>query len=1028
VTRLDPRFTALLALFFISGFAGLLYEVAWTRQLGLVFGTEALAVATVLAAYLGGLGLGAALAGPRVARIRRPLLAYAFLEAGVAVAALAVPMALHLARALLVGVLGGRPGLADAAGWGTVGFDLVTSFAILAVPTGLMGATLPLLARATVGRDAEIGARVGALYAVNTLGAVGGAAAAGFLLLPRLGLDRTVLVAVAINALVVLGALLAARSWPGDPQRARDDRSPALEDRVEAPLRPPAWILPALAVSGLTSLTYEVFWTRLLTHLLGGGVEAFSTMLASFLAGIALGAAVAAPFARDAHASRLGFAVTQIGIALFSLLSFVALNALPELTPLAQRGPWVAPGLGALALLPGAACIGATFPFAVRLLARDAAEAGPASALAYAWNTAGAILGSVGAAFVLLPRLGFEGTLTLAIGLNLLLAVVASLFERPRAMAPALVALAALALLGIAPPAPPWHLLETTPLRPSLRGPVVFTAVGQSATVLVAENEGEWSVRTNGLPEESVQPPGLPPSRHMTTRWLGVLPALLRPAGGALLMVGLGGGVAIEGVPAAIRSIDVVEIEPEVIAANRVLSERRARDPLADARVHLHVGDARAALSLTRARFDAIVSQPSHPWTASSSLYTREFFSLCREHLSEDGVFVQWIGLPFLDEELLRSLVASLGDVFPNVIAFRPPASAELLFAASERPLTLPSEAMLRSLGPELLPIGIATPEDLFAALVLDAQGSRRLADGAPLNTDARNRLETGCYRALRRGLAHAPLEGLLQQFAPLPAASLDRLRVARRLIEMGYLPRAEALGAALSGGPEQSTVQALIAVARGKSELAEALLDDALSAVPGLPEARGARLRLARVALGRGGPPPRSVVPLDAVEDAVVQGWHASDRDDVPAIAALEQRLAAADPTHPLFTEASRLRALWRIAAQDPVRAAQASDILDIVLAREPLLDDVLLRVSSSLVAGDPRAALVCLSDLSWRVLAHPQRSQLAPRVLQLLDRVPDRQDLLEWKEDVRRRLAGAGGQAGTGDGSGLGGGGSVQ
>lgn len=995
--RQSLRFWLVLALFGLSGFAGLLYEVAWTRELGLVFGTAELAVATVLAAYLGGLGLGAAVAGPRVARVRRPLLAYGLLELGVALSALLVPWGLRAARGLLVLAFGSQPTLPDSGGWATALFELCTSFAILVVPTAFMGATLPLLARYGVHSDDEIGSRVGALYAANTAGAVAGAVTAGFLLLPALGLTRTVWVAVAANVLVLLGVLALGRS--GGPDAAAAE--PPERDATVS------WILPALALSGAVSLTYEVFWTRLLAHLLGGGTEAFATMLAAFLGGIALGAAVAAPLASTPQRGRTGFALAQLGVALLSLVSYVVLNGLPELAPLAERRPWVAPALAALALLPGAACIGATFPFAVRVLARNAAGAGPASARAYAWNTVGAIVGATAAAFVLLPRLGFEGTLAAAICLNLLLAAAPSLLLVPRAVLPAGVALAALGLVALMPPAPPWRILEATPLRAMLTGDVVFQAVGRNASVLVVESDGEWSLRSNGLPEESIQPPGLPPARHMTTRWLGALPALVRPGARSMLVVGLGGGVSLESVPPTIDRLDVVEIEPEIVAANRALASRRWRDPLADPRLRLHVGDGRTALALTTARFDAIVSQPSHPWTASASLYTREFFRLCRDHLTPDGVFVQWIGMPFLDEALLRSLVATLRDVFPEIAAYRPPGSAELLFVASAAPLGLPSAEQIGLAGPDLGAIGIAVPEDLAAALVLDPAGARELAAGAPLNTDGHNRLEAGCYRALRRGLEHGRFEALVMPFNPqVRTPGLDRLRLVRRLAEMGLNVRARSLVDSFSDPIQRAAGQALLALNSGEAALARGLLDQALTALPSLAEARAARLRLYRADLPRGASPPESLRSLTAPELAVIAGWRASDRGDAEGLQRLEAALAGLEPAHPLFVEASRQRVLWRLASGDAGHTREALALLDVVLAREPLLDDVLLRATASLNLGDSRGALAALSDVSWRVAAHPQKAQLSPRVLELLDRIPARDDLEPWRRAVRGRF----------------------
>jgi hypothetical protein len=570
---------------------------------------------------------------------------------------------------------------------------------------------------------------------------------------------------------------------------------------------------------------------------------------------------------------------------------------------------------------------------------------------------------------------------------------------------PAAVAAGCLALLVALPPAPPWRILEATPLRPIPTGRVVFQAVGRNASVLVAESEGEWSVRGNGLPEESIQPPGLPPARHLTTRWLATLPALVRPGTRSLLVVGLGGGVSVESVPPTVERVDVVEIEPEVVRANRALSGRRWRDPLADPRVHLRIGDARTALALTTARFDAIVSQPSHPWTASSSLYTREFFRLCRDHLEPGGVFVQWIGVPYLDEPLFRSLVATLRDAFPHVHAYRPPGTGELLFVASATPLALPSADAIRAAGPDLPAIGISVPEDLAAALVLDEARAAALSAGAPLNTDGHNRLEGGSLRALRRG--QRGLEQLLAGAAPTDPG-VDRLRLLRRLIEGGQPARARALSDAFSDPAERATAQAFVLVAGGDAALARSLLDQALAGAPPLAEARGLRLRLARADLGRGEPPPDALLPLSPPERAVVEGWQASDRNDDAALRDLDAALAGLDASHPLFAEAVRLRALWRIAGGAPAEVAEGRALADVLLVREGLLDDAVMRAASSLQLGDAPAALAVISDISWRVAADARRDQLAQPLLQLLDRMPRRDDLDEWSRAVRGRLTG--------------------
>ena len=162
---------AVVACFVLSGFAALLYQTAWLRQFSLVFGTSELAVATVLAAYMGGLALGAAIAGRYAARVKRPVLVYGLLEAGIAVSALSVPVLLMMARTLYATALGGQAAAPDAAAIGQPVFYLVVAFVVLALPTSFMGATLPLLTRYAVRADRDVGPKVALLYATNTGGA-----------------------------------------------------------------------------------------------------------------------------------------------------------------------------------------------------------------------------------------------------------------------------------------------------------------------------------------------------------------------------------------------------------------------------------------------------------------------------------------------------------------------------------------------------------------------------------------------------------------------------------------------------------------------------------------------------------------------------------------------------------------------------------------------------------------------------------------------------------------------------------------
>ena len=963
------RWFALLACFFLSGFAALLYQTAWTREFGAVFGTSELAVATVLAAYMGGLASGSALAGRFSARVRRPVLVYGFLELGVAVAALAVPLAIRAAIAVEVALLGGRELPADAGGVASALFYLLCAFAILLVPTTFMGATLPLLAHHAVRSDREVGPRIGALYAINTTGAIGGTLVCGFVLLPALGLRATVWVGVALNALVFVLAAAVARSAP-EADGASDVARTG--DTAAAPLAHAARILPIVLLSGAASFSYEVLWTRLLGHVLGGSIYAFATMLASVLVGIAAGGAIGARVATSPLRAARGFAVAQLTTAALALAAFRALDFVPAMAT--QIGAGGRGGLGANAalsmaiLVPPALAIGTTFPFAVRALARGSADAGPASARVYAWNTIGAIVGAVLTGFALLPALGYAGTLTATCSLNLVLAAATALLI---VRGPALAGIAFAGALGLVllTPQEPWRLLLNSPLsgQPA-GGEVTRFAVGRAATVLVLRREGRHDLRTNGLPEASIKPKDSRPGQELVAEWLTALPVAARPALRQMLVVGLGGGVALERVPASVASIDVVELEPEVLGANQSLAAWRDRDPLADPRVRVRTNDARSALLLSDKRYDAIVSQPSHPWGAGAShLYTREFFTLVRDRLEPDGVFVQWIGLGFVDESLLRSLLATLRDVFPYVRVYRPGAGG-VLFLSSATPLDVEGSAndAIAQAPEDFAAVGIVCAEDLAAALALDEAGTRALAEGAEVSTDDRNLLATRSPKILS-----APLgpRGASQLFAPheplipLPPR-LDAGYLVRRLVSIGLVERATQVAASLGDPAQRGAAQASLALRAGRGSEARRLAVEASERNTASPAAR-------EVALAAGVADVERAVDagdLGPGAQALLRARRAAERSppNWDAVQALDAALAAIDPRSPLATEAVRLRARWRLATGDPAHAREGMQILDWLLPRMRTRADLWLRAQLAEAAGAISGALSTWMELA--------------------------------------------------------------
>lgn len=973
--RKDPSFALILLCFFLSGVAGLVFETLWTREFALVFGTSELAVATVLAAYMGGLAVGASVARRWVLRTTRPILVYGFLELGIGLGALAVPLAIRGSQVLCVALFGDQPSPPDGDGFGLSLFTLLSAFVILLVPTAFMGATLPLLTRFAVRSDEEIGRRIALLYAINTAGAVTGVLATAFWLLPDLGLGQVLWVGVAINVSVfVLACFAASRAKPS----TEVDFSAAAATPASAR---DSWILPLILLSGVTSFTYEVLWVRLLGHILGGTVYAFGTMLASFLTGIALGSALASKFASTRDRALFAFPISQIGVAFCSLGAFLAVNLLPGLALSLGAGSGAGAfrnaAVAALALLPGALFIGASFPLAVRILARRDTDASPASARVYAWNTLGAIIGSVGSGFVWIPLLHFHGAVAAAIAVNLAIAAMAAWLATPRDRTVAAVSATALLALLLLRPGPPWEVLMTSSLdivagRSIAGNPdrVSYFAVGRSSTVILrTEPDGSLGLLTNGLPEASVRPRGATLMDNTVT-WLSGFPLLARPEARSLLVIGLGTGGAIERVPDSIESIDVIELEVKVVEANRHVAEVRASDPLSDPRVRIAVNDARGSLQLTSRRWDVIVSQPSHPWTAGAShLFTQEFFELTREHLTEGGVVVQWLSPAFMDAELLRSLLATIRTVFEHVELYWIPREEAVFFLASDVPIDMLKGAARRlARSPhDFAHLGVHAPEDVLAYLAADDEGTRRLAVGAPLTTDARNLLQFRAPQVLRDPLSPDELSALLAEFDPLVPvdATLDSLRLARRLAATQQQNRAQRVGESSTRPGTREAIRGMLALRAGERLQAVTDLRRAVALDPALREAWVALTR--KQLAGK----PVSYflsarhVPTYPELAAVADGWDRVVSGNWDGLRQLDSTLAAIGHADPTYPDALRLRAFWRIASEDASLGAEAVSLLDDLLPMSHQAVDAVLRTRALRVSGDADAALAILAAI---------------------------------------------------------------
>ncbi|HTP39646.1 MAG TPA: fused MFS/spermidine synthase, partial [Steroidobacteraceae bacterium] len=637
--------------------------------------------------------------------------------------------------------------------------------------------------------------------------------------------------------------------------------------------------------------------------------------------------------------------------------------------------------------------IGLTYPLAVRVLAADAADAALAAARVYSWNTVGAIVGALAGGFLLIPALRYEGAIRCAVVASLLLAFGAASLLLPlrKAWSAALLALPVAAFL-LFHPAEPEALLRVSPLR-GATGQLLYYGVGRSADVVVMREDNLLGLRTNGLPEAASSIKGALLTSGVEA-WMPAVAVLARPDTARMLVVGYGGGNVLQAVPPSVRSIDVIELEPQVIAANRALAKLRAQDPLRDSRINLVLNDARGALNLSDARYDAIVSQPSHPWTAGAShLYTREFIQQAHDHLNPGGVYVQWMSTEYLDESLLRSMFATLAAVFPETRVYRT-APTTLMMMGSDQPIEpernpAAVQRVLDSASLHYARIGLQAPEDLVAALALDDAGVRSLAAGEPLITDDDNRLAMSARFNRGNGLRARDIDALFEPYDPLTHADSFIHREIASQLDFGYIWRRLALAAtpqnrqglerlmrladALGDSPRAVQLRYMMAMRLKQPDIARQLLADGVARWPddGVLRYLSVEPELADLARDAGSPAARaSLARLPAEAQLVFSGVVAATHQQWDQLRALDAQLSQVSWTAPWGLEAAQLRCEWRVRVKNPELRQEVGDegiaIADRALNTEPDIFWYSLRAWSAVGTGRPEVELESIAGFA--------------------------------------------------------------
>jgi spermidine synthase len=874
------------ALFLFSGATGLAYEVVWTRMLIRSFGATSIAVSTVLAAYMGGLALGSYLFGRLIDKRGNPIFVYGLLELGIGIFALVFPLLVSAFTPLYRSIY---PGL-QTSFYSLTLIRLAISFLVLLIPTTLMGGTLPILSRYVTRSLSSLTFRVGWLYSINTFGAVLGTFGTGFLLLPTLGISTTTYAAVTANVAIFLISMLLARSGgmgvpaPASapskrpPEERKEQKAESLPTDVSAVPSPKGRaversVLVAFLFTGLAALSAEVVWFRVLTLVVGTTTYAFTTMLTTFLLGLAVGSAVFARIAQRVSRPRTLFAVVVLAIGFVVFASTVAFGKLPVLyMQLYETTTRTWGNLMSLQFLLSLGLLivptflmGGTFPLVARIYATDLAKIGARIGTAYAFNTVGSICGSFLGSFLLLRMLGVEhgmiavSLIYLVVGFVLFLAVAERMRQSLRLVGSSVVAVIVAVMIAFSPGwdqklmtsavyvyAPVYETRQGL-MQTLERRHLLMYDEGPGATVSVERDQNILAIRIDGKTDASSG------SDMITQELISHLPLLFHPEPDTVLLIGLGSGVSLGSAETYdIEYIECVELLENVIDAAHFFDDI-TYDCMSDPRLRLIVGDGRNHVALTDRMYDVIISQPTNPWISGvGDLFTIEFFTEARRRLKPGGIMCAWFQIYHMGEPELRSVLKTFVEVFPHARLWFSNESDVILIGSAE-PVAIDERLAVRMSTPrvreDLNRVSIDEPSDILAALLLDDKELRYFAgSGGRIHTDDNMLLEFQAGRRIAEQTHVLHLSNFHKALNPKPYPGLDdstnqavvRRMAARKLAMQATIERlsgrvSQALALydrAYAGAPQDQYVvsrYANIHLDRGDAFLAAGELEAAL-------------------------------------------------------------------------------------------------------------------------------------------------------------------------------------------------------
>ena len=765
---MNPRrfLPALFLLFIGSGCAALIYEIVWFQLLQLIIGSSSISLGILLGTFMGGMCLGSLLLSRVIPAREHPLRVYAALELGIGVLGLVILVAMPLVGGIYTA-------------WGGEGvfgivFRAVIAGICLLPPTMLMGATLPAISRWVKATPDGI-SWLGFFYGGNIAGGVAGCVLAGFYLLRVFDVTTATLVAVAINALVALIAYVLAG-------RTTYEADVVTAPRAGAAPAGHAAVYVTIALSGLTALSAEVIWTRLLSLHFGATVYTFALILAVFLVGLGLGSTAGATLARDIASPKRALGWCQLLLcAAIAWAAYELTESLPywPINPYIATTPWFTLQLDLVrcfwVVLPGAVLWGASFPLALAAVATTEQDAARVAGGIYAANTVGAIAGSLATSFILIPWIGTSHAEQVSIIVSALSALImlepsfAGASARPAGFVPDDSAsrgwnVTATVVLAIAMISAGLLARSVHPLPGLLvaygryaatrigQANIIYVGEGLNASVAVSElSNGVRNYHNAGKVQASSEPQDM-----RLQRMLGHLTTLIPPQAKKVLVIGCGAGVTAGAVSIdpVVEHETIAEIEPLVPKVVSTYFAEHNFDVVRNPKVHVRIDDARHFVETTRETFDAITSDPLDPWVKGAAmLYTVEFFQMAKDHLNPGGVVTLFVQLYESNTEAVKSEIGTFLEVFPNGVVWgntNEGKGYDLVLMGQNQPSKIDVDAIQARLQrPEYAPmatslreIGMNSAVDLFSTYAGRKPDLEPWLKDATLNRDKNLRLQ----------------------------------------------------------------------------------------------------------------------------------------------------------------------------------------------------------------------------------------------------------------------------------------------